>query len=240
MRDTKKLVMSMAQLNIVLTEKQIQQFEDYYDLLIEWNNVMNLTAITEYEEVVLKHFVDSVSLVKAVGKDKIENASILDLGTGAGFPGVPLKILFPNAKVTLVDSLNKRIKFLSTVIEKLELQKVEAIHARAEEIGGKPEYREQYDFCVSRAVAKLNLLAEYCIPFVKKGGYFVSYKSIKATEEEQEADAAIKKLGGKVEESVPFQLPGSDIDRVLVKIKKVNHTAKEYPRPAAKIAKKPL
>lgn len=224
---------------IELSEKQIEQFMSYYRLLIEKNKVMNLTSITEFEEVVEKHFIDSLMLVKAVDLEKKEY-KVLDLGTGAGFPGIPLKIAYPELELILVDSLNKRINFLSEVIEKLQLNNIVAIHARAEEIGKQKEYREQFDYCVSRAVANLSTLAEYCVPFVKIGGSFISYKSGKAEEEIENAKNAIKILGGKIENVVEFSLPGTEVGRSLVVIQKKKETAKKYPRNAGKPSKEPL
>ena len=165
------------ELSVELSGSQMDGFYRYYELLTEWNKVMNLTAITELHEVVTKHFLDSLSLVKAVSAGELEEARILDLGTGAGFPGIPLKIAFPDMKVTLLDSLNKRIRFLQQVVSELNLSEVEAVHGRAEDYGRQREFRENYDFCVSRAVANFSTLAEYCLPFVRKGGYFISYKS---------------------------------------------------------------
>ncbi len=373
MKDNTRFLNGLAQFHVKLEEKQLCQFDQYYELLIQWNRVMNLTAITEYEEVVTKHFLDSLSIVKAypdwlelynkdhqeiekckrdiqiskeakkdieigesmqysstseeskkdveigeskqhsstseeskknveIGESKqhsstseeskknveigdsmqysstsgeskkdieisekyirntliskeyknnisvLENNKIykhnskklLDLGTGAGFPGIPLKIAFPELEITLVDSLNKRVNFLNEVIKQLGLSGICAVHGRAEELGQKENYREQYDYCVSRAVAKLHLLAEYCIPFVKQGGYFISYKSGKVEEEIGEANYAIQKLGGTYKNTISFLLPDSDIERSLIVIGKRKKTEKQYPRNAGRIAKKPL
>ena len=228
----------LKELDITLSEKQQAQFYRYYELLIEWNKVMNLTGITEYEEVNEKHFIDSLSLVKVLDISKIN--TVIDVGTGAGFPGIPLKIVFPHLKVTLLDSLNKRIKYLDTVIDELELEDIHTIHGRAEEYARKEEYREKYDLAVSRAVANLSTLSEYCVPYVKVGGMFVPYKSGEIDEEVKAAQTAIKVLGGKQTEVVKFTLPGSDINRSFVKIEKVKSTGKKFPRRAGLPAKEPI
>ena len=232
------LTEKVKELSIVLNDKQIQQFEQYYNILVEWSKVMNLTAITEYEEVVEKHFLDSLTIVNAIHVEKIE--TLIDVGTGAGFPGIPLKIAFPHLKVTLLDSLNKRIKFLNEVIDLLELNDIKAIHGRAEDYAKQAEYREQYDICVSRAVANLATLSEYCLPYVKVDGLFVPYKSGEIDEELKSSEKAVSILGGKVEEVVKFQLPGTDIGRSFVKIHKIKETKKKYPRKAGMPTKEPL
>lgn len=232
------LTKKVKELSIVLNDKQIQQFEQYYNILVEWNKVMNLTAITEYEEVVEKHFLDSLTIVDAINMEKIE--TLIDVGTGAGFPGIPLKIAFPHLKVTLLDSLNKRIKFLNEVIDLLELDDIKTIHGRAEDYAKQAEYREQYDICVSRAVANLATLSEYCLPYVKVDGLFVPYKSEEIDEELKSSEKAVSILGGKVEEVVKFQLPGTDIGRSFVKIHKIKETKKKYPRKAGMPTKEPL
>ena len=236
--DTTWFEKGLAELEITLNEKQIEQFLTYYELLVEWNTVMNLTAITEYEEVITKHFLDSVASVKVC--DYSKPMKILDLGTGAGFPGIPLKIAFPDQEIVLLDSLNKRVKFLNTVIETLGLTGIRAIHGRAEDYAKQKEHREKYDFCVSRAVANLSTLSEYCIPFVKEGGSFISYKSGKIDEELAQAENAVKILGGKVQDVVKFPLMDTDMDRSFVVIKKMKPTAKKYPRKAGLPAKEPL
>lgn len=225
-------------IGISLNEKQIAQFVKYYEILVEWNSFMNLTGITEYEEVVQKHFVDSLALCKALDVSKAE--SLIDIGTGAGFPGIPLKIAYPHLKVTLLDSLQKRIKFLNEVIAQLGLEKVETIHGRAEDFAKPSMKRESYDLCVSRAVANLASLSEYCLPYVKVGGYFISYKSGKAEEELEESKKAVFLLGGKIEQEVKFMLPDSDITRNLIKIKKVSATPKKYPRKSGLATKEPI
>lgn len=234
----KKLQELAQNWNINLSEKQVEQFQIYYEYLIEINQVMNLTAITQKDEVIMKHFLDSLSIVQLIDFSQIEN--VIDVGTGAGFPGIPLKIAFPHLQVTLMDSLNKRVKFLNETGEKIGVKNMVAIHSRAEELGKNKEYREKYDLCVSRAVANLSTLSEYCIPFVKIGGYFVSYKGNHISQECREASGAIEQLGGKIEKQLEFYLPGSDIERTFIKIKKIKQTPNKYPRKAGMPAKEPL
>ena len=238
MYDLTVLDRGCAELGIQLEQRQREQFVQYYELLIEWNKVMNLTGITEFEEVLQKHFVDSLSVKKVVDLTKISR--VIDVGTGAGFPGIPLKIVFPELKITLLDSLQKRIKFLNEVIGRLCLKDIEAIHGRAEEYARRKEYREQYDLCVSRAVANLASLSEYCLPYVKVGGWFVPYKSGKIQEELENSKKAMELLGGRKKEVVFFQLPDSDIDRSLVIVEKAKNTLKRYPRKAGMPTKEPL
>lgn len=228
----------VKEIGLSLTDNQYRQFDQYYELLVEWNKVMNLTGITEYEEVNEKHFLDSLSIVKCCDLTKI--ASLIDVGTGAGFPGIPLKIAFPEMKVVLLDSLNKRIRFLDEVIEKLKLTDIETIHGRAEDFAKKAEYREQFDLCVSRAVANLSTLSEYCLPYVKTGGYFVSYKSGEVDDEARKAENAVKILGGTIEDVEKFKLQGTEIGRSFIKIRKMKNTARKYPRKAGLPAKEPL
>ena len=225
-------------LEISLSEEQLQQFLTYYEMLVEKNKVMNLTAITEKEEVIDKHFIDSISLNKAM--DVTKSLKILDLGTGAGFPGIPLKIAYPNLEITLLDSLNKRIKFLDEVIEALSLEGIVTIHGRAEDYAKQASYREQFDICVSRAVANLATLSEYCLPYVKEGGCFISYKSGSVEEELEQSKKAIFELGGKVKEVIAFTLPETDIERTFVVIEKVRKTPKKYPRKAGLPSKEPI
>jgi len=234
--NTEKFRQGLANLKLELTEKQIEQFLKYYEMLIEKNKVMNLTAITEYDEVIEKHFLDSISLCQVY--DLSKPVKILDMGTGAGFPGVPLKIAFPEIEITLADSLNKRIKFLDEVIAELGLQKVTTVHARAEELARNKEHRENYDLVVSRAVANLSTLGEYCIPFVKMGGNFISYKSGEVEEEVNAAGKAIKILGGQINDVYKFDL--SDQKRSFVTIEKIKTTPKTYPRKAGTPSKEPL
>jgi len=234
----KLLLDKVNELSIKLNEKQVEQFIGFYEMLVEWNKVMNLTGITEYEEVVEKHFVDSLSIVKAVDIANVD--SVIDIGTGAGFPGIPLKIAFPHLKITLLDSLNKRIKFLNAVIEELGLEDISTIHGRAEDFAKQEDYREKYDLCVSRAVANLSTLSEYCLPYVNVDGMFVPYKSGDIEEELNNSKKAVQILGGKIEKTIKFELPGTDIGRSFVKIKKVKNTAKKYPRKAGLPSKEPL
>ena len=229
---------SVASIGILLNDEQVNQFIRYYEILVEWNSFMNLTGITEYEEVVQKHFIDSLVLGKAIDVSKV--STLIDVGTGAGFPGLPLKIAFPHLKVTLLDSLQKRIKFLDEVIGQLGLTDIETIHGRAEDFAKPSMKRESYDVCVSRAVANLSSLSEYCLPYVSVGGYFIPYKSGKIEEELEEAKKAIYLLGGKLEDEVKFMLPESDISRSLIKIKKVSSTPKKYPRKSGLATKEPI
>lgn len=238
-----KLVNICNKINIEISDDQINCFEKYYELLIEKNKVMNLTAITDKEDVIVKHFIDSIALIPYL-KDKGININnklkIIDIGTGAGFPGLPLKIMMPDVKFTLLDSLNKRVSFLNEVIDELKLKDIEALHGRAEDYASDNKYREKYDICVSRAVANLSTLSEYCIPFVKEDGFFISYKAGESEEEINNSKNAIKILGGKINKVEEFVLPGTDASRVFVFIRKQELTDKKYPRKAGVPAKKPL
>lgn len=238
MENLQILIDGCGYFGISLSEEQKEQFLDYYKLLVEWNEFMNLTAITEFDEVMRKHFVDSCALGKAVslkGKERI-----LDVGTGAGFPGIPLKIVYPGLEIVLLDSLNKRVKFLNTVIEKLNLSGITAIHGRAEDLARQKEYREQFDITVSRAVANLASLCEYCLPFTRVGGYFVPYKSGEIDTELKEAKKAVSVLGGEYQDTIKFILPDTDIYRSLVLIRKARETSKKYPRKAGTPAREPI
>ncbi len=226
------------ELGITLDENQKKQFTDFYEYLVEKNKVMNLTGITEFQEVLIKHFLDSLACVKAVDTSRIKR--IMDIGTGAGFPGVPLKIAFPHLETCLLDSLKKRVNFLEETFQMLKLENITAIHGRAEEYAKNKQYRETYDLCVSRAVSNLATLSEYCLPYVKTGGYFISYKSGTVQEEVEQAQKAVKILGGKIQDVVYFQLPDSEIQRSLVVIEKIKATPGRYPRKAGTPLKEPL
>ena len=226
------------ELGIELNEKQKKQFIQFYEFLVEKNKVMNLTGITEFEEVLTKHFLDSLACVKAVDMSKVNR--IMDIGTGAGFPGVPLKIAFPHLEACLLDSLKKRVNFLEETFQLLKLENITAIHGRAEEFAKNKAYRETYDLCVSRAVSNLATLSEYRLPYVKTGGFFISYKSGTVQEEVEQAQKAVKILGGRIQDVVYFQLPDSEIQRSLVVIEKIKATPGRYPRKAGTPLKEPL
>lgn len=234
-------IKNTAALGIDMDDRMLSSFEIYYKNLLEWNAVMNLTAITEERDVYEKHFLDSLQIVKIVSRETFDKGcTLLDMGTGAGFPGLPIAIVFPNVKVILMDSLNKRIRFLEDTVEKLGIQNVTAIHARAEEMARNKKYREKADLCCSRAVANLSTLSEYCLPFVKKGGYFVSYKTDQVQDEIDKGIKAIQILGGGEIETEFFVLPGTDYQRSLVKIEKIKETPSKYPRKAGTPSKEPI
>jgi len=256
----KRLLEQAKKLNIELSDKQIEQFQTYYEMLLETNKVMNLTAITELDEVITKHFIDSIALAAVYPEicDSNNRIMVLDLGTGAGFPGLPLKIVFPHLQIILMDSLNKRVKFLQSVIDKLELNDdssskidnssssqhntvgISAVHGRAEEAARNAEYREQFDLCVSRAVANTATLSEYCLPFIKVGGKFIPYKASDIEEELNQGKKAIQVLGGKLTKVKKITLPNSDIERSFLFIDKIKNTPKEYPRKAGTASKEPI
>ena len=233
------LVDGCRQLNIELSDEQIRQFICYYEMMTEKNKVMNLTAITEWKEVLTRHFLDSLLVCRVVDLSG-KSLTVLDLGTGAGFPGIPLKIAFPQLRVTLADSLNKRIIFLNEVIEALQLKEISAVHARAEELGHRKEYREKYDLVVSRAVANLSSLSEYCIPCVRTGGRFISYKSTNIDTEYQDSKRAFLILGGRSEGVKTLPLPETDLERSFVIVDKVKATPLKYPRKAGTPSREPL
>lgn len=233
-----KLTNAFHENEIELSQLQARQLKKFYEMMIETNKSMNLTAITDEDEVIEKHFLDSVSCSKIMDMNKVHR--IIDVGTGAGFPGIPLKILYPDIEFILMDSLNKRIKFIDQVIDELGLTKIKAIHARAEDLARDKEYRASFDLCVSRAVANLNTLSEYAIPFIKVNGYFISYKSVKGLEEIKLAQHCMEVLGSKIEEVKQFSLGENEQQRVLIKIKKCKGTSKLYPRKAGVPAKNPL
>ena len=234
--DFTKFRNSMNSIGIELTNSQLNAFETYYDMLIDRNKVMNLTAITEFDEVMDKHFLDSVYLFRSI--ELKADYKLIDIGTGAGFPGIPLKIVFPELKITLLDSLNKRVGFLNDVIDELNLNDIEAIHGRAEDIARDKTYRASYDIAVSRAVANLSTLSEYCLPFVKIGGKFVSYKSGDCADEVDNAKSAIHLLGGKINKIDEFSY--SNNSRSFIVIDKLMNTSNKYPRKAGLHSKKPL
>lgn len=224
------LIQKLRLLDITISKKQTEQFLIFYEMIINKNKVMNLTSITEAVEVMDKHFLDSLAVKRIY--DLNRKVSVIDVGTGAGFPGIPLKIVFPEIHIVLLDSLNKRVQFLKDVVRTLGLENVECIHGRSEDIGRIDEYREKFDLCVSRAVASLPVLSELCIPFVKIGGRFISYKAGNSAEEIEDAKNAVRKLGGKVRRAEQFLLPGTELERVFVEIEKVKETEKKYPRRA--------
>lgn len=231
------LLESCEKINVSLSEYQIKQFMDYKDTLLEWNEKMNLTAITDDREVILKHFVDCLVLLN--GAD-FSGKSVIDVGTGAGFPGVPVKIACPEAEITLLDSLAKRITFLNALTNTLGLENVNCVHMRAEDGGADKKLRESFDFCISRAVANLAVLSEYCLPFVKIGGEFISMKGPEVDDELNEAKKAIKVLGGEIVGVKKAVIPETDITHSLIVIKKVKATPTKYPRKAGKVKKEPI
>lgn len=238
MKEINLLIGGCKEIGIEITDSQIYQFEKYYSMVIDWNSKINLTAITDEKEFIIKHILDSLLVVRAINFKDIN--SIIDIGTGAGFPGIPLKIIFNNINFTLLDSLKKRINFLKLVCDELDLKKIKCIHGRAEDYGSNPQYRETYDLCVSRAVSNLAVLSEYCIPFIKINGNFISYKSSNSNKEIDESKRAIQILGGKISNISSYELPNSNIDRTFVNIIKTSSTNVKYPRKAGKPLKNSL
>lgn len=230
----------LAKHNIELSQKQLDQFEKYYQLLVEWNEKINLTAITDKEEVYLKHFFDSISAAFYYPFHQHSSLSICDVGAGAGFPSIPLKIVFPHLQVTIVDSLKKRITFLEELAQELQLENVQFFHDRAETFGQNKQFREQYDLVTARAVARLSVLSEFCLPLVKMNGDFLALKGANGQEELNEGKKAIQILGGKVEKIHEFLLPVENSARTIIQVKKVKGTPKKYPRKPGTPLKTPL
>ncbi len=233
--DRKIFENGILELSFNINEEKIKKFEDFSNLLVEWNEKMNLTAVTDPEGISVKHFLDSIAPIEAVAFK--ENAKVIDVGTGAGFPGVPIKIVRDDLDITFMDSLNKRINFLKEVSKMLSFKKAEFVHMRAEDAGKEKKYREKFDYAVSRAVANLKILCEYCLPFVKVGGAFAAFKQFEVDEEIEEAKAMIGSLGGKISEVKEVKIPQSDIVRKIVIIEKVKETPAQFPRRANKIKK---
>jgi len=236
--NTKPFEKGVKELGISLNQDQIGQFLKYYEMLIEWNKVMNLTGITEFDEVIVKHFLDSLAIVKVCDMEKIE--TVIDIGSGAGFPGIPLKIAFPHLQVTLLDSLKKRVNFLDEVIQEIKVDEIETIHGRAEDFANDESYRARFDLSVSRAVANLSTLSEYCLPFARVGGEFISYKSGEIAKEIKDAKRAIGILGGEIISDEVFTLLDTEMERSFVVIKKKGKTPKKYPRKAGLPGREPL
>lgn len=239
------LKVGAGKMGIEISNEEAEKFISYKDILLEWNKKMNLTAITEDREIIVKHFLDSLSCIQDKYlpiqlKNSQDRVRLIDVGTGAGFPGIPLKIVLPNIELTLLDSLKKRIGFLQELSKELRLDGVEFIHGRAEDLGKNKNYREKYDYAVSRAVASLNVLVEYCMPFVKVGGYFICQKGPNLEEEIREAERAIKLLGGEIVDQIKADIPFSDRDHNILLIKKIKQSPSKYPRKAGRPTKDPI
>jgi len=236
-KDFKNKMIELAKMiNVELTEEQIINFFEYMNLLLEWNEKINLTAITDVNDIILKHFIDSMTIVKYLK----ENNTMIDVGTGAGFPGIPIAIIDKTKKITLLDSLNKRINFLNEVSRELNINNIETIHGRAEELGQNKKYREYYDVAVSRAVANMTTLLEYLLPFVKVGGICICMKGSDIEQELDQSKFAIKELGGEILSKEKFELPSSDMERNIIIIKKIKPTPNKYPRKAGMPSKMPI
>ena len=231
-----KMIELSKKINIDITDEQLEKFYRYMELLLEWNEKINLTAITETDEVILKHFIDSMTVFKYL----VESKNIIDVGTGAGFPGIPIAIMNQNKNITLLDSLNKRIIFLNEVCSELKINNIKTYHGRAEEFGHNKQHREKYDIAISRAVANMTTLVEYLIPFIKVGGRCICMKGNDIEEELEQAKFAIKELGGKIEKVESFNLPNSDMERNIIIITKIKETPNRYPRKAGMPSKMPL
>ncbi len=232
------IINAFNSIDIDITTEKAEKFDRLYELLTDWNKRMNLTSITQREDIIIKHFIDSVSVLNYCDMD--QSFSVIDVGTGAGFPGLPLKILIPELKITMMDSVNKKLNFISEAVSDLSLPDVEIIHGRAEDIAHDKKHREKYDYCVSRAVARLNVLSELCIPFIKLDGTFISYKGSGTDEEINDSKKAVNILGGSIEDIINFKLPGAEVERTFVIIQKIKKTPEKYPRKAGTPAKSPL
>lgn len=232
------LISSLEKIDLITNNEVIEKFEKYYELLIEWNNKFNLTTITDEKDVIIKHFVDSLLVVKSFDFSNID--SILDIGTGAGFPGIPLKIVYPEIKLVLIDSVNKKVTFLNEVCRQLDLNNTTCLHGRAEDYGHEAEYRESFDIVLSRAVSNLSTLSEYCMPFVKINGVFIAYKSADCNDELINAEKAIKTLGGYVKGVEYVKIPNTEIERTYIIVSKKSKVSEKYPRKAGLPSKKPL
>ncbi|TSO26911.1 16S rRNA (guanine(527)-N(7))-methyltransferase RsmG [Lactobacillus sp. LL6] len=238
--DPQQFVQELSKHNLKITKEQEEQFKIYFKELVETNKVVNLTRITEESEVYLKHFFDSVTPLFTFSEVFKDGLTLCDVGAGAGFPSIPLKILMPGLKVTIVDSLAKRLKFLESLVQKLNLKNVELVHGRAEDVGQNPQYRESFDLVTARAVANMTVLSEYCLPLVKKNGYFIALKGPKASGELEDSQKALNVLGGKLIKDIEFTLPDSDEERTLVLVEKIKTTPKKYPRQAGTPRRKPI
>ena len=232
----KEIILKLKEINININEKESELFYKFTNLLLEWNEKINLTAITDINDIILKHYVDSLTINKYIE----DNKKVIDIGTGAGFPGIPLKIINPDNKFILVDSLNKRINFLEIVKKELELQNVEMVHAGVEDLAKNKEYRENCDIAISRAVANLSTLLEYMLPFVKENGLCICMKGPNIDEELVNAKKAIEVLGGKIEKIENIKLPNSDIERNIIVLRKIKSTPNKYPRKAGTPTKQPI